>query len=490
MIELVWCCQQQAMDIIDPILGIAEMLYSLCGEVKANKKRCQRLAQRIKALDELVRAVKVKGLGQKPSLVKNVLCELKLTLENAQDVVKKYSCASYLKRILKAYDQGDDFGSLNERLNDAAQGLSLALQVDQSDDLLQESRETTRWREDEADRESDRLELQKLLLSLAEDTKESVDTVHEKVDSTQEDVKDIKAMLETLMKPSIFHEDIREIKPEELIYDVPKEPFIKNDNSEIFKGEYNKFTVAIKRYAYSSGTSLSHMRSVFKKEVETMKRFESPNILRMFGICVQEENGPNPNFLIVMEFCEKGSLREVLDSQRKLPWDRKARLSLDAARGLYRLHQSEEKFKVHGCINSSRFLVDAGYRVKLGGFELAKTETSLKRTKDSSRSSLYYSSPQQLESINHKYNKECEMYSFGIVLWEIATRKIPFRDCSRKEVYQMVCKDKYTEPLPEDCPKQLGELINDCRSYDSFQRPTAGVLVDKLRKVVEQLEED
>lgn len=150
-----------AMDIIDPILGIAEKLYSLCGEVKANKKRCQRLAQRIKALEELVREVKVKGLGQKPSLVKNVLCELKLTLENAQDVVKKYACASYLERILKAYDQGDDFGSLNERLNDAAQGLSLALQVDQSDKLVQEARETTRWREDEADRKSDHLELQK-----------------------------------------------------------------------------------------------------------------------------------------------------------------------------------------------------------------------------------------------------------------------------------------------------------------------------------------
>lgn len=35
----------------------------------------------------------------------------------------------------------------------------------------------------------------------------------------------------------------------------------------------------------------SELRSIFNKEVETMKRFESPNILRMFGICVQDENG-------------------------------------------------------------------------------------------------------------------------------------------------------------------------------------------------------
>uniref|UniRef100_A0A4W5QHT2 Protein kinase domain-containing protein n=1 Tax=Hucho hucho TaxID=62062 RepID=A0A4W5QHT2_9TELE len=452
------------MDIIKPILGIAKKLYSLSAEVKANKKRCQRLAQRVKVLADTVSMVK--GLGEDPAPVENSLRELKLTLENAQDMVEKYASAKYMNRVLKAYKQGEEFESLTMRLYDSAQVLSLALQVDHREQLQQIFSKETRWREDKADREIDHLELQKLV-------HEKVEEVLGKVDSTQ-DVKDIKDFLETLKKPRILDQDIREIKPEELIYDVPKEPFIKNDNSEIFKGEYNKFTVAIKRYAYSRSTSLSQVRSIFKKEVDTMKRFESPNILRMFGICVQEESGPNPNYLIVMEFCEKGSLREVLDSQRNLPWDRKARMSLDAAQGLYRLHQSEEKFKVHGCINSSKFLVDAGYRVKLAGFELAQTETSLKRTKDRKRSSLCYSSPQQLESVNHPYDKACEMYSFGIVLWEIATCKIPFKGFSHKEVYQRVCTEKYAEPFLEDCPQQLGELINDCRSYDSFYRPTAG----------------
>uniref|UniRef100_A0A3P8ZML1 Protein kinase domain-containing protein n=1 Tax=Esox lucius TaxID=8010 RepID=A0A3P8ZML1_ESOLU len=482
--------RNNAMEIIEPILGIAEKLYTLCGEVKANKKRCLRLATRIKALEEVVRAIKVNGLGKDPARLENGLRELKLTLESAQDVVKKYTSASYLKRILKAYDQGDDFESLNERLNDAAQVLSLALQVEQREKLQQVFTEVTRSTEDEADRELDRLELHKLLKSLAEGTKTSVDSVHEKVESTQKDVKDIKAMLETLKKPSILIQDIREIKPEELTFDVPKEVMFKNDFSELYKGEYNKFTVAIKRYTHPTNTCLSQVRTIFRKEVETLKRFESPNILRMFGICVQDEYGSNPNFLIVMEFCEKGSLREVLDSQSKLPWDRKACMSLDAARGIYRLHQSEEKFKVHGCINSSKFLVAAGYRVKLGGFELAKTETSLKNTKNTKRSSLGYCSPQQLESVNYPYNKACEMYSFGIVLWEIATRKIPFKDLSHKEVYQMVCEERRNEPLPEDCPETLGELINACRSYDGFSRPTSGVLVDKLSKVVDQLEED
>lgn len=46
--------------------------------------------------------------------------------------------------------------------------------------------------------------------------------------------------------------------------------------------------------------------------------------------------GPNPEYLIIMEYCEKGNLREVLDSDCKLSWIRKARMCLDAAQGLYR----------------------------------------------------------------------------------------------------------------------------------------------------------
>lgn len=275
------------------------------------------------------------------------------------------------------------------------------------------------------------------------------------------------------------------------MYEHPKKAFMTTSTSEVYRGEYRGFAVAIKRYTDPVNTSSGDVQAVFNKEVDTMKRFESPNILRMFGICVQDDSKSSPQFLIIMEYCERGSLRQVLDSSDcRLSWHLKARMCLDAAKGLYRLHHTEEKSRVHGCINSSKFLVTESYTVKLGGFELAKTETSLKKpTKDKEIRSLCYSSPQTLSNINHTYSRECEMYSFGIVLWEVATRKKPFEGWSNKEIYQKVCQEKYQEPLPEDCPKGLEELIRACRAYDSFQRPSAGVLVDKLRSVVAQLEE-
>lgn len=42
------------------------------------------------------------------------------------------------------------------------------------------------------------------------------------------------------------------------------------------------------------------------------------------------------------------------------------------------------------------------------------------------------------------------------------------------EIYQKVYKEKFQEPLPDNCPEALKKLIDVCRAYDSFQRPSAG----------------
>uniref|UniRef100_A0A671U353 Mixed lineage kinase domain like pseudokinase n=1 Tax=Sparus aurata TaxID=8175 RepID=A0A671U353_SPAAU len=469
------------MEYVEPILSIASQIYTLVETVKANKKRCQRVSERVRALEDLVWSIKKKE--QTSNDVEKALKELSITLESAQKLITKFTTAKWVKRILKSSSYGDDFNSLNERLNDAFQVLSGALQVEQGNLLFKVFERTNREQQDEVDRREDDKELKILLIEHMESQQKAFEELQISVQK----------LLENMNKPKITDEGIKMIKPDELKYELPKEPFMTTSTSEVYRGEYHGFQVAIKRYT-DLNTSSGAIQSVFKKETETMKRFESPNILRMFGICVQED-GPRSQFLIIMEYCEKGSLRQVLDTEcEKLSWPRKARMCLDAAKGLYRLHQTEEKSKVHGCINSCKFLVAEGYIVKLGGFELAKTETSLKKsTKKSTKSkesgSLCYYSPEVLKNINHPYSKQCEMYSFGIVLWEIATCKKPFADCSDKDIQQKVCEEKFQEPLPEDCPKPLGDLINACRAYESFQRPSAGVLMDRLRILVAQLKE-
>ncbi|XP_031719497.1 mixed lineage kinase domain-like protein [Anarrhichthys ocellatus] len=474
------------MDFIDPILSIASEIYALVEKVKANKKSSQRVCRRVKALDELVRSIKKREQGQTTADIEKALNELFFTLESAQALIEKYTLVTWVNRILKAGSHEEEFNSVNNRLNDAFQVLSGALQVEHSNVLHQVFELTSRQKEDEVDRKEDDAELKTLLVQYLEEQQKKTDAMQKEMEILNINVNKI------LNNPSVPYEDIRMIKPRELNYEQPKTPFMTTSTSEVYKGRYHGFTVAVKRYTDPLNTTPSELQKVFKKEVDTMKRFESPNILRMFGICLQDEDGPRPQFLIIMEYCEKGSLLQVLVSEgSSLSWHTKARMCRDAARGLYRLHQTEEKSKVHGCINSNKFLVAEGYTVKLGGFELAKTETSLRRpTKDKAIRSLCYSSPEMLHDINHIYSKECEIYSFGIVLWEVASGSRPFDGWSDKDILEKVCKGKFKEELPNrgDCPKGLVDVIDECRAYDGFQRPSAGELVDKLQSVVAQLE--
>ncbi|XP_030282794.1 mixed lineage kinase domain-like protein [Sparus aurata] len=474
------------MDLIQSILSIASQIYTLVETVNTNKKRCRRVSERVKALEDLVGSIKQRVQAQTSANIEKALKELSFTLESAQELIMKFTTASWIERTFKSSSYGDDFNSLNERLNDAFQVLSGALQVEQGNLLFKVFEQATRERQDEDDRREDEKELRILLIEHLECQQKAFEELKTTVQIMQK-------FLEIMNNPRVTDEGIKEINPEELKYELPKEPFMTTSTSEVYRGEYNGFQVAIKRYT-DLNTSSGAIKSVFKKETETMKRFESPNILRMFGICVQEE-GPRSQFLVVMEYCERGSLRQVLDSCKALSWTRKACMCLDAAKGLYRLHQTEEKSKVHGSINSCKFLVAKDYTVKLGGFELAKTETSLKNhsaknsKKDQEISPLCYCPPEVIKDINPCYSKEWEMYSFGIVLWEIATCEKPFAGCSDKDIQQKVFEEKFQEPLPEDCPKPLGDLINACRAYESFQRPSAGVLMDRLRILVAQLKE-
>lgn len=149
------------MDVIDPILSIASQIYTLVETVKANKKRCHRVCQRVKALDELVRSIKRRELGQTSDDVERTLKELSITLKSAQELIKKYTLASWVKRILNSNSHGDEFTSVNERLNDAFQVLSGALQVEQGNMLYQMFDLTSRKTEDEADGREDDTELKK-----------------------------------------------------------------------------------------------------------------------------------------------------------------------------------------------------------------------------------------------------------------------------------------------------------------------------------------
>uniref|UniRef100_A0A8C6WA20 Mixed lineage kinase domain-like n=1 Tax=Nannospalax galili TaxID=1026970 RepID=A0A8C6WA20_NANGA len=147
------------------------------------------------------------------------------------------------------------------------------------------------------------------------------------------------------------------------------------------------------------------------------------------------------------------------------------------------LHHSEIP-QLHRNISSSSFLVAGGYQVKFAGFELSKTQTSISQEAKGSKaervSSTVYVSPQRMKNVYQKYDIKTEIYSFGIVLWEIATGKIPFEGCDSKKIYELVAEDQKQEPVGEDCPSLLRGIIDECRAYEPSARPSVDGILGKL----------
>ncbi|NXH22214.1 MLKL protein, partial [Bucco capensis] len=474
------------MDIVERILSVAQVIHAQFEQVKCCKHQCQRLVERIHILLEPVRILKAQPPKHITHHEEELLKKLLQALGEAQKLVMKYSQSSWIQKFLRASSTSEEFVWVNESLGDIAQGLSLLLQAEQKQAFLEAFQAKTCRRQDAEDLRDDRAFLDQVIASTEEPKNTSGELyitrqcMESKVDWMQSELNKIVHVMDSLKKVNVGkREDITEIQRDQLTFYKHLQD---TETYDLYKGEYLKYPVAIQTFKRPLTTDPMKVRDIFEKEIQTLKKFESPNILRMYGICIEEKDG-SPCFSIVMEYCKHGTLRDVLTKQRHLSWEIRIRMALGAARGLYRLHQTEEKSRLHGCICSSKFLVAGDYCVKLSGFELCETESSIKRRVKKNWkpvSMLAYIAPENLKDINYPYQKSCEIYSFGIVLWEIATSKIPFEGWTTQELIEKICTSHCQEPVREDCPEELRKVIDQCRAFDPSQRPSAEEIVDTL----------
>ncbi|NWR60098.1 MLKL protein, partial [Bucorvus abyssinicus] len=458
------------MDIVERVLSVAQVIHAQFEQVKCCKHQCQRLVERIQILLEPVRILKAQPAKHISHHEEELLKKLLQVLGEAQKLVMKYSQTSWIQKFLRARGTSEEFVWVNESLEDIAQGLSLLLQAEQKQAFLEAFQTKTCRRQDAEDLRDDRAFLDQVI-ACTEEPKDVAGEIYIDRESMESKVDWMQNELNKIVNVG-KREDITEIERDHLTF---YRHLLDTESYDLYEGEYLKYPVAIQTFKRPLTTDPAKVRDIFVKEIQTLKKFESPNILRMYGICIEEKDG-SPCFSIVMEYCKHGTLRDVLTKQQHLSWDIRIRMALGAARGLYRLHQTEEKSRLHGCICSSKFLVAGDYCVKLSGFELCETESSIKRRVKKNwkqLSLLVYVAPENLKDITYPYKRACEIYSFGIVLWEIATSKIPFEGCTPQEIVEKICNDHYQEPVGEDCPEDLQKVIDQCRAFDPSQRPSA-----------------
>ncbi|XP_002737420.1 mixed lineage kinase domain-like protein [Saccoglossus kowalevskii] len=468
---------------VQAIFQVASEIYDIVQEVKANKERCQRFATRVRCLVEPLRGVRRLNNADN-AIYERALTQLEKCLREGKIFLVKFRDAGIIKKIWKREDYKSDFDNFNVRLDGLVSALSLGLEAATKARIDKMFEQQRKLNEDRMDEEID---FNKLLEDLKEgqqkmsvDMDSRFDEVDVSLEEITEKLDDLRMSKETsehdkkIGQPS---DELKIIESEELKI---KELIGEGRIGKVYKAVYNKHTVAVKRFTEkSTGTMLAKN---LRDEAEKMKKFDAENVVRLYGICT--EIGSH---LLVMEYMSEKDLRSVLDNPSKynLTWRRRLRMALEGACGIYRIHNAKPPM-LHRSISSSKFLVNEDLHIKISDCGFSLTKASARRHESSStKTTLKYIAPEHLQDVHTSYTVKSEVYSYGIVMWEIATLKEPFEGKTDSGVQKYVCEEKKKEGIEDPkCPVEFADLIDKCRSYDAFVRPTFDVIVDELTKIL------
>ncbi|XP_074281537.1 uncharacterized protein LOC141606348 [Silene latifolia] len=245
----------------------------------------------------------------------------------------------------------------------------------------------------------------------------------------------------------------------------------------VYRGLWCGSDVAIK--VFSKEEYSQEVTSSFRQEVSLMKRLRHPNILLFMGAVTSPQR-----LCIVTEFLPRGSLFRLLQrSKSKLDWRRRIHMALDIARGMNYLHNCNPPI-VHCDLKSSNLLVDKNWSVKIADFGLSTVKHETYLTARNAKGTPQWMAPEVLR--NERSNEKSDLYSFGVILWELATRRIPWENLNAMQVIGAVGFMDERLDIPEDVDPTWGSIIESCWRREPQSRPTFQELLVKLKDLQKQ----
>ncbi|KAL6519767.1 hypothetical protein OROMI_032661 [Orobanche minor] len=214
----------------------------------------------------------------------------------------------------------------------------------------------------------------------------------------------------------------------------------------------------------------------FRQEVSLMRRLRHPNILLFMGAVTSPQR-----LCIITEFLPRGSLFQLLQrNTSKLEWRRRIHMALDIARGMNYLHHCSIPI-VHRDLKSSNLLVDRNWTVKVGDFGLSRLKHETYLTTKTGQGTPQWMAPEVLR--NEPSDEKADVYSFGVILWELVTQKIPWESLNSVQVIGAVGFMNQRLDMPKDIDPQWVSIIDSCWHSEPQCRPSFQELVEKLKEL-------
>jgi hypothetical protein len=263
-------------------------------------------------------------------------------------------------------------------------------------------------------------------------------------------------------------------------------------------GSYDGAEVAVKVLQLDARDAAPAVVAGFRREAELLCALSHPNILRVYGVVEGAEGaagggggGVQAALSLVVDLAEGGSLECALRggaAPALLPPAAARRVALGVARALAYLHSRADPV-AHNDLKSGNVLLDGKGNALLADFGVSRAVGgSLKHTHGAATArgdrgavgTVAWMAPENGDPEDANYLKlGADMYSFGMLLFELITGRPPWEGLSMGQINAAVMRGR-RPPLPAGADAELAGLITACWAQDPAARPTAATAVARL----------
>merc|ERR1712000_392609 len=288
-----------------------------------------------------------------------------------------------------------------------------------------------------------------------------------------------------------------EVIPDDLTFDNFQDlrHLADGSNSNVYTARFQGQQVIVKIISERARTNRTAVHE-FDVEHGMGARMNHPNVVRLLGA------GRQPRRFIVLEYLDGGSLSEVLHINekkkggiahklfKKNTFTFSALLSMgrDMADAFHYLHNSVHKDAtvIHRDIKPDNVGFTSDGTIKILDFGLCtcvKKRESIDECYEmtGNTGSLRYMAPEV--ALKQPYNEKIDVYSFGILLWQMARDKAPYKGLSREEFMSRVVQKGLRPKIDRSWNKDFANLIESCWHEDHTQRPSFEAISHALTRI-------
>ncbi|KAF2072479.1 hypothetical protein CYY_006211 [Polysphondylium violaceum] len=261
----------------------------------------------------------------------------------------------------------------------------------------------------------------------------------------------------------------------------------------VYEAEWNNECIALKKLIPPTGNEIDdqdpdskvedrlRVFREFRHEVYAMSRFSHPNIMKISGFCIQP-------LTMALEYVRFGSLYNLLSNNTvEISWGLRLQIATEIAKGMQHLHSHNPPI-IHRDLKSPNILLNA----------ITEGPNPVSTIIDFGTSTALYGGAALIRCVDQPlwlapevlactaYSEPSDVYSFGIILWELYTRAHPFDEFSFGQ-WMSKLEDEIIRGLrptiPPSCPPEYVELIQSCWTHEPNSRPTFTSIVESLGQI-------